>query len=419
MTKPKFEPVNYALSLEVTGNYASDSNWIYHWTDSHWSKLDHMQSERQAIRWIADDGIGTISASNAKNVYETALRWLPELGLPLPGQTVIPVKNGYIHVEGGKLIFKDHDKSLGLQHVLDCDYAPSAPPPTAFLKFVNQVLPNASVRERVQEYVGYTLLPDARFQRAQIWLGSGANGKGCMANILQALHKRTAAVQLDVLEGCNVASAVGASLIYCDEAPQRGINEQMLKSLIAGESVQIREIYRAATTVRILGKWLILANHIPSITDQSPGFWRRFDIIPFDVCVPEDERDPLLADRIISTELSGVLNCALEGVLRLLARGRFDTALPVPLQATLANARVETNSVQAWVTDMDIALGTVASTHKSHVYDAYAAWCKSNGMAQVASPKFWKRITDALGDVVLDREYTSAGRVRTCNIVLP
>jgi len=418
MSRRKFEPVNYAVQLQATGDYASDTNWIYHWTGSHWSKMEHKESERRALRWIADDGVGAVTATNARSVHETALRWLSELTWPKSHQTVIPVKNGYLHIEDGKLVFKDHDKRLGIQHVVECDYSPWAPTPLHFFRFIKQVLPDAAIRSRVQEYIGYTLLPDARFQRAQIWLGSGANGKGCLANIVQALHKRTTAVQLDALDGFYIAAAAGASLIYCDEAPQKGINEQVLKSLIAGELVQVREIYHAATSVRIQGKWLILANHVPWLTDQSPGFWRRFDIIPFDVCVPESERDPMLADRIIASELSGVLLWALEGVLRLLARGRFDTTIPLPMQATLATARAETNSVQAWVADMEISAGAVASTSKARVYDAYSGWCRANGMAPFASPKFWKRIPDILGTIIFGRESTSEGRIRTCNIEL-
>lgn len=66
---------------------------------------------------------------------------------------------------------------------------------------------NEDVRARVQEYKGYTLLGDTRFQRVQFWIGQGANGKGTPANIVQALHNRTAAVQLDDLGGFKTRSS--------------------------------------------------------------------------------------------------------------------------------------------------------------------------------------------------------------------
>lgn len=196
-----------------------------------------------------------------------------------------------------------------------------------------RVLPDPAVRNRVQEYIGYTLLPDARFQLAQIWLGSGANGKGTLANIVQALHERKAAASPSKLDGFHAAIVLGASLIYCDEAPPQDWCEQVMKSMIAGESVPIDRKYMPPITTRVSGKWLILANHIPVVKDQSNGFWRRFDIVPFSVEIPASERDPLLADHIIKHELTGVLNWALAGLQRLLARGRFDASPPPAMKA--------------------------------------------------------------------------------------
>jgi len=413
---PPFEPIRFAEKLEKSGIYASDNSLLYEWTGTHWKAIDDAMGERMALKWIASDGRGTVNAANARAAYQTAVRWLPMLGEPSE-TTVIPVHNGYLHLDHG-LVLEPHDKSLGLRHVLSCDFAPGAPAPTEFNAFMERILPDTGVRARVQEYVGYTLLPDARFQRAQIWLGSGANGKGTLANLVQALHERTAAVQLDSLDGFRMASMIGASLIYCDEAPQRNINEQAMKSLIAGELVQIDRKYRDPITVRVNGKWLILANHIPAVTDQSTGFWRRFDVVPFSVEISESERDPLLAKRIIARELSGVLNWALEGLQRLLARGRFDEAMPTSMRVAAQSARTETNSVQAWSSDMGIELTTTVETPKVDVYANYSGWCRVNGMVPVASPKFWKRLPDSVGAVAEGRMLTKAGRIRTCNVQL-
>jgi hypothetical protein len=51
-----------------------------------------------------------------------------------------------------------------------------------------------------------------------------------------------------------------------------------------------------------------LGNHLPAITDHSTGFWRRWDVVPFSVTIPERERDPLLANTITVGKLPGHLN---------------------------------------------------------------------------------------------------------------
>ncbi len=412
----KFKPIDFAKMLADTGDYATSGGLLYHWCGTHWTAVDYDSAIRLALEWIVDGEHGVASATNAVLAYKTAMFWLPELAAPTD-KTVIPVRNGYLHIDGGVSLLP-HDKTLNLRHVLNCDYVPSAPMPREFGTFLERIQPDADVCSRVQEYIGYTLLPDARFQRAQLWVGSGANGKGTLANILQELHARTAAVQLDRLDGFRLSSMVGASLIYCDETPQRNINEQIIKSLIAGETVQIDRKYRDPISTRITAKWLALANQIPAVSDQSNGFWRRFDIVPFDAEIPASERDPMLASRIIAHELSGVLNWALEGLMRLLARGRFDECVPVAIQRAIRSARIETSSVQAWTDDRSIGLSTSVDTSKTTVYGAYAAWCKSNGMVPDSSPRFWKRLPDTLGKVEESRMTTTAGRIRTCNVRL-
>lgn len=419
--RPPFEPHRYAEHLKTSGDYASDGIILWRWTGMYWEPYGDMEGKTHAYHWLVNNDAEHISDAYAGQAYAAAVRWVGSLPEIDSSKVILPVRNGYLHLEGDGFVLKQHDRTLGLQHVLQCDYAPSAPEPVRFRKFLARILPNSEVLARVQEYIGYTFLADARFQKAQLWLGEGANGKGTLANIIQALHHRTAAVQLDALDGFKLAGMVGASLIYCDEAPQRGINEQMLKSLIAGESVMVDRKYLDPLTIRIKGKWLVLANHFPAVTDQSNGFWRRWDIVPFSVVIPEHERQPLLEQRIVEDELASVLNWAIEGLLRLLKRGSFDVALPGPMKAMLHQAKTETNSVQAWFEAVDCRLGTEARTPKTQVYTHYAEWCRANGMAPVSSVKFWKRVPEVVGAGKLmdDRMRANDGtQPRSCNIQL-
>lgn len=415
--RPPFEPLDFARQLEKTGDYASTNKYLYRWAGTHWSVIDEDDFMKQAMTWIAS-GNGIANPANTKATYQTALIWLPSLPR-MTDAAIIPVKNGYLHIGSGSPVLRPHDKGLGICHILNCDYDPAAPTPAKFEKLLQRILPDPEVRSRVQEYVGYTLLSDARFQLAQIWIGSGANGKGTLANIVQALHERKAAVSPCKLDGFSASAVLNASLIYCDEAPAKDWSEQTIKSMIAGEMVAIERKYLAAITTRILGKWLILANHIPAVKDQSSGFWRRFDIVPFQVSIPASERDPLLASIIIKHEMTGVLNWALEGLQRLLARGRFDATPPRAMTEAVQAAKIETNSVHSWVTDAAIELLTETSTSKTDVYAEYSSWCKQNGMLPVSAPRFWKRLPDSLGEIIEGRAFMEDGRrIRTCNVQL-
>lgn len=411
-----FQPHEFAKAMTENGHYASDLKLIYQWTGTHWQAMEEDACEAMAYRWIVETQDVFASDNNARRAFRSAALWLP----PVPEMTtdiVIPCQNGYVHVAEG-LLLRAAAPSLGLRHVLACRYEPDSPPPQRFLAFLAQVLPDAEVRARVQEYVGYTLMSDARYQRAQLWLGAGANGKGVLGNIIQALHGHVAAICLDAMDGFKLSVLIGASLIYADEVPRQGINEQLLKSMIAGERVLVDRKYKDPVSIHVRGKWLVLGNHLPAVTDHSAGFWRRWDIVPFDVTIPEGARDPLLADAIIEHELAGVLNWALAGLLRLQRRGAFDPNLPGPMQRLLHDAKAETNSVLAWFEDCDIEVPSSTLSTKDEVFAHYQDWCKRNGMSPMAMTRFWGRMK-SIAPIDESRRRELGRQVRYCNVGLP
>ncbi|MCB1999005.1 MAG: DNA primase [Rhodoferax sp.] len=412
-----FRPHLYASSVVKAGGVASDRALLYHWTGTHWSPLDEDAAERQAYHWLVAQDVNWASAENARKAFRAACLFAHALPT-LTQEVVIPTENGYIHLIENALELRQANPDLGLTHCLGCQYEPDRGLPTKFMRFLARVLPHAEVQSRVQEYVGYTLLADARYQRAQFWLGEGANGKGVLANIVQALHGRIAAIALDQLAGFHLSVLVGASLVYVDEVPRKPIDEQRLKSMIAGERIAIDRKYREPLSIHVRGKWLILGNHLPAITDHSSGFWRRWDVVPFAVTIPERERDPLLAQSIIREELSGVLNWALEGLVRLQTRGGFDPSLPDAMVAMLQEAKADTNSVVAWLFDTGVELQTTCDTPKDQVFEYYRRWCGVNAMREVSVVQFWKRMHEHYKQLAEVRIRVDGVQRRMCNLRL-
>lgn len=414
----KFLPHLYATHLIKNAEMASDSALLYRWTGTHWSPVDEGVSEKEAYHWLVRQDPSWASAENARKAFRAACLYAPAVP-PLTDGVVVPTRTGYVHLEDGALVLRPADPALGLTHCLECSYEPQGQTPVRFERFLARVLPDAAVRARVQEYIGYTLLADARYQRAQFWLGEGANGKGVLANIVQALHGRIAAMSLDQLAGFHLSVLVGASLVYVDEVPRKPIDEQRLKSMVAGERIAVDRKYRDPVSIHVRGKWLVLGNHLPAITDHSVGFWRRWDIVPFSVTVPARERDPLLAPTIIREELSGVLNWALDGLLRLQHRGGFEVALPEAMEFMLHSAKAETNSVVAWLDDLGIELQPACDTSKERVFASYRRWCAASAMREVSVGQFWKRLKEHLRDLEEVRIRANGGQKRMCNVRLP
>ena len=187
--------------------------------------------------------------------------------------------------------------------------------------------------------------------------------------------------------------------------------------MISGDLMSVDRKYKSAISFRNTAKLIANANAMPSTADQSEGFWRRFHIIPFTQHFPDTNNDPLLARNIIRDELPGVLNWALEGLIRLLHRGKFPP-LPEAVKHATARGKRETNTVAGWFDESGIETGEQANNKKDHVYRRYNNWCKANGMSPVASSKFWERLKALLPDI---QEWRPAGsdRRRCVNVYLP
>lgn len=407
----------FARHMADGERYASKDGVLHEWTGVYWRPLPPEDTDRMAWGWIAAHVPEKATPVRAAAAGQAAVLECPPVPDRDPARIVIPARNGYVWMDEyeGVPSFRRPDRTAGLTYCLACDYDEHAEAPR-FLAFVAEVLPDPAVRSLVQEYVGYTLMPDTRFQKAQMWLGIGANGKGTLAQIIAALHEKVCAVGLDNLQGFALAGLLGASLVYADETPLR-IEEQRLKTLISGDLIQIDRKYRDPLSLRPSAKWIVSANQIPAISDQSVGFWRRWHVVPFPIHIPDTEQRPTLAREIIATELSGVLNWALEGLGRLLARGKFPP-LPAEVQAAVDAGKRETNSVMAWVQDVEPEVTSTAETPKDVVYQHYQGWCRQNGMGAVSSERFWQRLRQIM-EFPVDRRRIGRHRRRFVALALP
>lgn len=405
------------LDWPLYASPSEGSGLLYRWSDAHWNLVPQQEAERLAWQWLQMNCPEEATPRRAQSCVSAAC--LEVLSLPdTPREIiVIPTKTGYLHVdpEGKGISLRSPDPRMGVTYCLSCGYEQDARSPE-FYRFIEEVLPDPEVRDLVQEYVGYSLLGDTRYQKAQWWIGSGANGKGTLAHIVSALHHRASSLSLDNLDGFRLVPLLDATLVYVDETPKR-IDEQRLKTLLSGDLISIDRKYRDPISFRPTAKWIVLGNDLPVITDQSDGFWRRWHIIPFPVSFPEEKQRPLLARQIIQNELSGVLNWALTGLMRLLERGHFLNP-PQAVKDAIQKGKKETNSVLAWWEDAAPAVTAEPDTPKDEIYSAYREWTLKNGMSAVSSNKFWSRARQIEPKIEEDRIQSSGNRKRVVNLSL-
>ena len=337
-------------------NFAVRENVPFRWIGTHWQEVPLLDLEREALLFLSSHAPAKANDRTAASAVKTAILFAAKLAVA--NHTYIPTLSGYVEIDGEFVKHVSAIKEFGITYVLECEHDPFAKCPL-FDKFLAEALPNPDVRSYLQEYSGYTLLGDTRHQLAA-WLdGDGGTGKGSYLQVMSALHRQTVALSINSLDGFKLTGLQSASLVCVDETPTR-IDEERLKTLISGDSIQIHRKYRDVITVRPSAKWIIICNGFPSITDQSDGFWRRSLIFPF--TVKPKVKTPLLAEKIISEELSGVLNWAVAGLQRLLKREAFPP-LPEAMRDAHDKNRKHSNSVSEWVEDDGIPMMNPSRTH--------------------------------------------------------
>lgn len=248
-------------------------------------------------------------------------------------------------------------------------------------EFFNQVLAENEDIQIMQEIFGYCLYPDHPAHKTFWWLGTGRNGKTTTGNILTALigSANTSGVPLKQLDGEHrfaVARLFGKLLNLVAEPETRGLMETpILKSAVGGDTISGEKKGMQENLIFCnFAKFVIYANRVPRIEDESVAFWDRVIVIKFPYEFRGDNAKKNHHKTVISKDgLSGLLNWALVGLERLKAQDWEFSTSPSQENARLSMKRQSqpvASFVEEW-TEFD----STGYMEKEALFDAYKIYC--------------------------------------------
>jgi|WetSurMetagenome_2_1015567.scaffolds.fasta_scaffold88981_2 P4 family phage/plasmid primase-like protien len=229
------------------------------------------------------------------------------------------MKNAILNLDTRQLI--DHTPDYFTTVKLPFNYEPQAKCPK-FDAFLNQImLGRQDYIDLIYEFIGYLFRPDLAEQKFLLCFGEGANGKGVLFEVIQALVGTENCSQVPLSRfGDRFAlhSTVGKICNMTNESSQflEDEAENILKSFSAGDRMTIDRKHREPIEIKPTAKLLISTNALPRFNDKSQAIWRRVILVPFDFTVEENKQNKNLADEL-KEELPGILNRALTGLDRL------------------------------------------------------------------------------------------------------
>src|SRR5690606_5139703 len=144
---------------------------------------------------------------------------------------------------------------------------------------------------------------------------------------------------------------------------------------------------------RYRARFVMACNSLPTFFDKSDGLFRRQRVIPFTVQIPELERDPDLAKRIIKSELSAIALWAINGLAEVIKLGRVPDS-PAGLKIK-TDHRANSDHEREFFTENGYEAGNDDDRMSgAELYQKYANWMNLNGYRPLGASRFHSRTQD-------------------------
>ena len=345
------------------------------------------------------DDISLIVDALQQLTYRQAISpsWLDDTKLD-PRDYVL-CANGILHIPTGAL--SAPTPAFFSVNALDFAYDPQAPAPEQWLRFFDTLWPDEPEPIAIlQEWFGYLLTPDTRYQKMLVIVGPPRSGKGTIVRILQRL--------LGAPNICSptltaLATQFGRQVFIGKTAaifPDAKISGRMDTAAIVESLLSISGEDQQTIPRKNIGDWTgsltvrftILTNEPPRMDDASGALVSRMLLLPL-IETFLGREDLTLTDRLIA-ELPGILNWARDGWLRLRARGRF---LDLPLSDDMRDDIRELNSpIHAFISEWCDRSDPEARIIRKELFAGYQRWCKEQGRDHPGSEQqFGQRLSAA------------------------
>ncbi len=391
---------------------------LYDAARAQYATVDRLVAAMQAA---ADDQAAQMKSTVEERTKEAkrALEWalksqtrarleaivsLAESELPIPARAdafdtdpwLLNVANGTIDLKTGALL--PHDRTRMLTKVSPVQYDPDAPCPL-WLSFLDKIFAgNAQLIDYLQRVFGYCLTGLAVEQYLFMLWGSGANGKTTLVKTLltmlggeysaqSAPELLMASTSRHPTELADLRGKRFVASIEVDDGKKLAVS--LTKLLTGGDNVKARFMHQDFFEFIPTHKLFLVANHKPTVTGTDPAIWRRIRLIPFEVTIPEAERDKDLVTKL-EAELPGILAWCVRG---LLAWRKVGLMAPDAVRKATEAYQTESDALANFIAECLVTVDG-AEVQAKDLYNAYKIWCDDNGEAPANSTKFGRDLVD-------------------------
>ncbi len=324
-------------------------------------------------------------------------------------------RNGFVTVADGRIRTIPHAPENRARHAYPFDYTPDAPCPNLD-RFMAQLFADVDQFERdlrialLQEFIGACLVGDStRYQRYMVLYATGGNGKSELLRIARGIFPKGSVTSLPPHQWGDRFKGIileGKRANFVDELPDGEImSGHSVKQIVTGEPITAERKNRDPVEFVPIAGHIMAANSPIRSADQSEGFWRRPLVLPLTRRFDESPDRILSAGtKVLESELPAVVAWAIAGAERAQAQGGY--TMPPSSGAILVEWRDESDQIRGFASEQP----DVEKVRAEDLYDRYKDWAKRNGIAQMSSTMFGRRVVSA---ALYSRSREAMGRCYT------
>jgi P4 family phage/plasmid primase-like protien len=228
----------------------------------------------------------------------------------------------------------------------------------------------------------------------------GATGKSTYLELMRGLANPEAVCSVPMSKFSDeryTVLLVGKVLNACDEISERAIKSDVFKRAITGEPLPGRDLYRSAISVIPVALHLFSTNTLPAFSGGiDGGVLRRLLPVTFPQRVPEDRRNPDLAETIRKQEADLLLEFAVHGAEELLKQ--LDYTVPPSSAELLKEWANESDPVRGWADECLEVTKDINEISCSRLYGNFCQWCEAHGIRRdfiIKQASFGRRLLSA------------------------
>ena len=307
--------------------------------------------------------------------------------------------NGIIDLENGQL---RKGNPFVDRHTKQTTVAPDDSEIPQWMEFIKTIIVDDERIEYIQDLLGLALIGESLHHVLPLFVGTGANGKSTILEVASGILGDYVAsmpenflldkgfqehsTEIARLRGCRLA-------IGSETRPDGKFNESRVKMLTGGDTISARLIGKNFFDFKPTHTLVLAMNHLPKVSAGGDGFWRRVRKINFDVTIPPEEQDKMLAPRLVREEGAGILNWMMEGAKRVLEGDELKE--PESVLIATKEYRFEEDNIAQYVTDR-IFINQHMKYSVGEIYENYKAWCTRESESPLPRTQLVRELSNRL-----------------------